>query len=424
MTIQGKTVLSGAALALVLALPRPTAACSVTAGDFDGNGTTDLRILGDARPQRLILAVGGGVTVARLDCNGDGDFSDPGEEQSFASEIETVDVQLQGRDRIEIEVAEDTGHPHSVLLNLGPGGNTVVLVLGGADRDVDVAIAGGSGADDLVVQIAPVSAARVSLRAELGSGDDSVTLSAQDLTDASLDLALDLGPGHNTLVWAAVPQAGAIALTRSRLSLDVEGGDAAANTDHVDLTPGRRGGFLLVGSRLVFDVRLRAGNDDVAVTIPSDSNVDARSEARFSLAGGAGADRLGLQLQPVSSGSGVGSDGRFEVSLEGGSANDLLTLDGEDLSGNGLFRLFAHGGDGNDTVFASVAELSTAANVLDLRARGGRGLDTVYTGLVADAPGVSFAPGGAALLDGGFDGPDTCLAFGGPISRLGCELGF
>lgn len=62
-------------------------ACSVTTGDFDGNGTDDLRIVGDLKNQHVLITehnTGGNQTRVQVDCNGDADFTDGGDTRAPA----------------------------------------------------------------------------------------------------------------------------------------------------------------------------------------------------------------------------------------------------------------------------------------------------------------------------------------------------
>jgi hypothetical protein len=99
----------------------------------------------------------------------------------------------------------------------------------------------------------------------------------------------------------------------------------------------------------------------------------------------------------------------------------MISVDWNELDGAGTGVLRLEGGDGNDTVIASVDTVSAATLLADLMESGGRGADTVYQGLIA-APNVRFPVGGFAILDGGRDTPDTCLTFASDrISTTDCE---
>src|SRR5262245_34629282 len=70
----------GMTLAVELAAPGPVrAACSITQGDFDQNGGQDVRIQGDALPQRIVITDGPGSYRVQVDCNANGLFTDPGD---------------------------------------------------------------------------------------------------------------------------------------------------------------------------------------------------------------------------------------------------------------------------------------------------------------------------------------------------------
>ena len=87
---------------LLWALPRSgQAACSVTQGDFDGNGRDDVRIVGDARHQYISIADSQASYRVQVDCNGDGDFTDAEDVDTGVRnfDIETFDVQGKGQDK-------------------------------------------------------------------------------------------------------------------------------------------------------------------------------------------------------------------------------------------------------------------------------------------------------------------------------------
>src|SRR5262245_38827956 len=70
--------LAGAAVA-PLGPARAWAACSVSQGDLDGNGSPDVRIVGDARPQRIVISDSQSSYRVQVDCDGNGRFTDPGD---------------------------------------------------------------------------------------------------------------------------------------------------------------------------------------------------------------------------------------------------------------------------------------------------------------------------------------------------------
>src|SRR5262245_61719053 len=95
--------LGGSSLALVAALAWPAAAraaCSVQQADFDNDGLPDIRILGDALPQNIVIVDGTASFHVTVDCNNNGSLADPGDiDMSGAVAIGTYDVRGGGQDR-------------------------------------------------------------------------------------------------------------------------------------------------------------------------------------------------------------------------------------------------------------------------------------------------------------------------------------
>jgi hypothetical protein len=413
--ITNALVAAAAFTVLLAGAPLTHAACSMSQGDFDGNGTMDLRVRGDAARQVLELSDRGASVSVRLSCNGDADFEDATDiDQTIPGAFETFDVQLGGRDDIVIVFTKDAVDAtviKNLLLTLGPGGNTAELDLLSRlfHSSVTAEVQGGAGAD--VLRIFPAfSGAAVIVRGDLGAGDDMLdVLDPEISTGGAFLLNVDLGPGRNL---ATVPLPG---LSSSFASIDLEGGDVLTGTDTVSVTVPQD--FLRQRARFFFAAALRRGDDVFSVDLGSKDPfvIDATSEAHFSAAGGEGDDAVGGALLSGSAHAGV-----FELGLSGGPGSDVVTLDWSDLQGSGTDVVRLDGGDGNDTVIASVESTTTTA-LLDLLVAGGRGADTVYQALLA-APNLRFPVGGSTILDGGRDTPDTCLTFGSErISRIDCE---
>src|SRR5262245_13800712 len=176
----------GLALVAVLAGPAPArAACSVTQGDFDGDGLLDLRILGDTLPQHIAIVDGTSSYHVQVDCNNDGDFTDVGDiDVTGAVAIGTYDVRGGGQDRIDYShnAVAVVGAAKDLLVSFGPvpAGKINQLSLqnlnlqGGSSLTVDVA--GSAGADYLFLGSLGLANSSFILHGDLGAGDDNVFL--------------------------------------------------------------------------------------------------------------------------------------------------------------------------------------------------------------------------------------------------------
>jgi hypothetical protein len=412
---------------IVLTMPAAArAACSVTSGDFDANGSIDMRFIGDAYRQNLLLDLGNGSVQVKLDCNGDGDYADPGDFDfniTTTGGLETFDIQLRGKDAITIlQSASVPGDRKNLLLTLGPGGNVVEIdnfffapLTGQSSWVVDVV--GGPNDDTLTVRLnGAVTSSLLQVRGDLGLGNDHVVLyGPATSTGGVIDFDLALGPGNNTL--DLIRTAGAT-LGAFRSTVNVDGGDVAINSDKVSVNMANPNVIFTTGSRFALNANLLAGND--AFTL-NDAGCFTGSESRFRVKGGAGNDVLqaGTVLPGLYS-----NDGLIETVFDGGPGADILDIE-KHVEGLGTYRVRAHGGDSSDIVVTSVfaEDVGFGINTLDLLARGGRGADTLYTAIFAPVATL-YNPSAAALLDGGGDVNDICIFFGnGKSERFACESG-
>src|SRR5262249_40292822 len=138
--------------------------------------------------------------------------------------------------------------------------------------------------------------------------------------------------------------------------------------------------------------------------------------------GGGGNDTLTLESDGEFPGALIG--GLFDVDYDGGTGNDLLSADVYGLRGDGALRYKASGGAGNDTLFSSMTiDSSLSSPYVDVAAFGGRGQDSLYTGLTDTGYARYAAPGGL-LVDGGNEA-DVAVHFGGyPVYTHFCEAGY
>jgi hypothetical protein len=431
----GTRLLPLAAAAAVLALPGSLrAACTFIEADFDGNGTSDLRILGDPAKQTLILFHFGTGSAFQLDCNSDGDYSDPGDVPPFyftAAGAESFDIQLKGKDSITVNYY--SGHAGDKLLTslmLGPGGNSVtisgnpaVALNASANASHIIEITGGSSTDVVNIDLnnagtTTFNNSYLAIRGDLGGGNDTLTVKVpQNQTGSGVDVDLGLGTGQNT---ATVDNRSGHGGTFQRF--DIEGGDVASGVDTVYFN---FQGFDNSTSRTIFNANLRSGND-VYVASFTQNPLYAYGWSRFRVNGGAGNDSLVIANPTPTYGTEV--DGIVDVGLRGGVGNDILSVDqwfGFFSNSGRTFRLWMDGGEGADTVLTDIVQpLSGTGIIVDATVLGGRGADILYLGMHDTVPNGVYTPMGTTLLSGGHDGNDACIptTFNPLVEQLNCEI--
>jgi len=412
---------------LLLALPHGAqAACSVTQGDFDGNGRPDVRINGDTGKQVIIIDDSQTSYQVLVDCNGDGDYTDPGDIDTgnLTFDIETFDVQGKGKDIVIYEtMGTYTGASKNLLVTFGPATaaqpNVVQLanfyaVQGNSSIVVDVF--GSSGPDFVYLFGAqPVDNSSIILRGDLGAGDDTVYLSPTAMTGSVLTTDFELGPGSNTVY--VIPSS---PIDSSTLLTNAVGSSSPGQVDTLNWY-----GFgpVINGSRSLTNMSLLAGNDTVkAVLVPGFFQI-AASTVALRVNGGAGNDSF--TLNDGNTGTGIANTGALDIDFSGGAGNDLATVDWSGPArGNGTTRFRINGGDGNDILFGAINLDSSASNPnLDFLMQGGRGNDTLFWSVLDPNGAATYRSQGASLADGGPDA-DLCIFFGSGVHQsLSCESG-
>jgi hypothetical protein len=390
------------------------AACSLAQGDFDGNGTEDVRIAGDARAQYIVVIDSPETYAVQIDCNDDGDFTDSGDVDTgtLTATIETFELRPGGKDRIAYRTTGDA-MVKNLLVAFGPpgaDGNSLNVTTGlrsGSSLVVDVI--GSAGRDSVFMRSQSQDSSLV-LRGDLGAGTDTLdlTLSNSVRSSISVDFALGAGFGDAYL--------GCGTTDASRVAMNLEGSNVVSQPDALTF---RLDGVATNDARIQLKANLLAGNDVGRVALEG-FEARAGGKAYVRLAGGNGNDVLAVE----STSAPAAVDGRLDVTLEGGAGNDILTYDlGGDFSGSGRVRFRVDGGDGADLVASTVfADSSTSTPSFDLAFLGGRGADVVYVALSDPAGGAQWTPYGRVRLDGGSE-EDRCLAPGTvPVDLAGCEL--
>jgi hypothetical protein len=422
--------------AIVLGVATVAAAvCTVTIDDFDGNGSSDLRVVGDGAGSILTIRDHPGIinqAFIFLDCDGDG-VMDPGDLDGGVGHpggFEVVDLQLGGGDdRVTIEVPEGalyTDKNRNFVVDLGPGKNRFRFDHPGADdfaftaenSRITIDVRGGSGADNVGFRFNGAIASTIVLRADLAGGPDVVSLDTSFIAryevGSIVNIEFQMGAGSDRVNYqpTADPVDGSVYRVR------IVGDDGA------DVVNG--GIFSLIGDNasLLFSVDLGAGDDRLTLSPPP--LVDDLGTVHVDVAGGDGHDVL--SIAPTSPGWTSRLGGRVEMFVHGNDGNDQITVNmspdiGSETSG--LIRVHADGGAGNDRVFAAVDAMVGSTGKYDFLLRGGVGTDFLQLTVlnhVSNPNGPStYPPAGAALMDGGV-GTDECKVVGNPLVwKQNCE---
>ena len=423
------------AAGIALAPATGHASCSVTEADKDGNGTVDLRLVGDASKQNAIVEMRQAGYLAKVDCNGNGSYTDGGDiVKSGSATIETYSIELAGGDVISVLQTEDlSGASKNVVLTLGAGGNKVTFATQGfgllAGSNLGIEFLGSTAAENVTLDFtgSTIASSAVFIRGDVSSGNDTVKIiGAANTTFSVVDAVVNLGSENNNFFYID----GGGAITGSTLNVHAEGGDVTSQYDVFNTT---FSGQIQDGSRVYVDLNLRAGNDryfgnfDIS-SFGVDPLSSGSSEAFFRARGGTGADQM-----TVSDMSKVGPatvNGLLSVSLDGGNQADKMTLTWNGLKGSGQLRVLEDGGVAYDSAKATIVTDASSTNDFDVNLQGGAendlgspGGDTVILSLT-DQGAATYGVTGAAVLDGGLDGIDTCTFTGTGIRQaMNCEAG-
>jgi hypothetical protein len=415
------------AAAAVLALPGTTRAACTVVPSTDFNGNAKLTIKGTAAAQTFQLSDAGTSVQVLVDCNNDNDFTDPGEDQTIATNFEVFEVAGGGKDIVTYQnTVALVGARKSLVVTLGVATasqpNQLIVTPAGlsGNSSFTLDVVGGLGRDNVTVQASALTDSSLVIRGDLAGGDDSLSLVVLGaITNSSITNDVALGVGKNILT--DVPNA---TFSSSVYRTSVSGSDTTAGADVAGLFTDALS--LDIGSRLIHDVGLLGGNDTFrgsmdGATISNGSELIVRARA------GLGNDTLALDNLPGSGNVNVDDTSHLSAFLTGGIGNDLVTAD-LSFDNLGFHRFFLSGGDGNDIVFAGLGAISSSGSGpnSDIVLEGGRGTDAVYLAATDPGGGATFDPMGAALLAGGtFDTAiDDCIFFGDvPFQKLDCETG-
>lgn len=221
-----------------------------------------------------------------------------------------VDINIlggNGRDTVGIGVGStDTGDDHNVTANLGNGINTFTYraIDVGEDDGVDLRYTGGTGADNVNLQLG-VNSLRGEVDARVNLGDGANTFQASSgLIDEDADLSLNLTGGSGTDA-ATLTFSGLAQNSQTEVDANLGAGNDtfretvgfadrdAENDLNLDTGAGNDAVFLTFrgfgdNSETNLDVKLGDGNDTIAFAFPQAAQRDA--DISLDLDGGAGTD--------------------------------------------------------------------------------------------------------------------------------------
>lgn len=388
---------------------------AVTASDKD-----DIQIIGDANHTTITIVddpAMGKVTLS-IDATSNNSFLQTGQGDLAPTDFSYTNGSIVfnfslggGNDVINYSVVGGswTGQSRALLLNLGSGADSFTLDLSAvaiSDSHLAFDITGGGGPDLLTLKFGSVTDSFVSLKAALGGAGDQPTASFQGaVSNSTIQADIDVGTGFNTLNLDVAD------VDASEVALDVTGGNSSL---HVDTIHANFNGAVTNAARLDVRVDLLAGNDVLTGSFKTGAfSVGSDARAMLLARGGAGNDTL--TVTPSGNGTvAVDATGLLSLDLRGGIGNDKLAVGLPPsppsntpvplvFSVDGNLQVRLDGNGGNDTLQVQVSNDNTSTDGdYDVAVFGGSG-DDKFTYDLDDngGTGITFAPSGFALLDGG-----------------------
>jgi hypothetical protein len=416
------------ASALLAAAPAARAACPITTGDFDGNGTTDIRIEGDGGKQRFLIDVQAAQTVVSISCNGDADFTDPGDVDALAvpGSFDLYDVRPGGTDVIDVVFSQSLAGASKLIKIVLLGGTNVVNFTASpgvalqAQSRVVAEVHGYLAADTVRFQMPALDASAVLLRTDMSIGNDRVEVTLGDMANGALaDVDAILAGGSNVFV---LTQPEGTTIAGSTVEAIAEGFSGLDNVG-VNLA-----GVAGSGARLRVAADLSDGTDLFTARLDLASfDVLAGGEVLLDARGGNGSDAITVTRDGSAGGAGAVLAGVLDLRLSGGLAADKLTVDlagGGFAMNGGTLRLRAEGGASNDVATVALqADASSTNPIFDVHLHGGPQNDTLSLALDNGGPGAAanYGPAGQVIVDGSH-GVDACAVTGNPLQKTrNCE---
>jgi hypothetical protein len=422
-------------LGAVLAMPRTALACSAPKADFDHNGTTDIKLVGDTKKQNAIVELRSGGYLVQIDCDGNGTYTGAVDvNASGTDEIETYIIALAGGDVVTVrQTADLVGASKNVVAVFSGGTNKLTFLSQGfgssGHSNLGFEVGGGGGADTFTIDFSgsSISQTLIVARGILGNGANvGSVIGPASVADSVIDVAVDLGLGNTN---GAYSDGGGI-LSRSALNVHFTGGDVSTAGDTVTTT---FSGKLQDLSRVYIASDLRQGNDkyfghfDISSFAIDDVGIgDSEMVVRVDMGSGfdiSKVDDLGAAGPATINGALV-----HDITL--GQQPDAANILWNGLTGSGIFAYRIDGGWANDKLNATIVADSSATNTILFANHGNTEQD--ISPLVADLVNVTFDAGssvsygalGGLLLDGGMQGDDVCTFVGSALpSAINCEKG-
>jgi hypothetical protein len=307
---------------------------AVVIAKFDGDGDgakDDIRILGDAARNVVVVNDDGtGSLTLSVDANGDGDFTDAndvnGAVHAYTGNSVGVEAGLGAGNDLFVYNLQNTvtAGSRSLAVGLGPGINRFALNAAGknftAGALLDVDVTGGTTRDVATVAVGQVSASLASVRFDLGAGNDAATVAFGNIDQAA---SVDVAADLGEGFNAAtVDLLGVGKFDRANATVSVATG---AGADNVALNLHDDIGNGMLASALLVNVDLGGGNDVFVAGLDyegSNFRVDNNSVAAIGARGGAGNDQLVVRGVGTNNAVRIDQGGLLDINLRGGAGND------------------------------------------------------------------------------------------------------
>jgi len=354
-------------------------------GDFDKDGTVDLRVRGSSSKEHVVITESpdDGTTTLWLDQNTNNVVDSKDVVKNFTGgSFETIDVDLSsGDDTLEYKaLTAFDDQQRSFLFDVGSGNDKLIFNAAGDDGGVFGSYVNcdfdlDTGNDTADVRVGAVDHGKFALNLDGNSGDDSVHIEITgDITVSAVNLDVELGAGKNKLdilspgsvndgsnYFINVIGGSGVDTVNTSFSGDIEdarlfvtvnlqaGNDFYTNTfDLENFDVGTLG-------VLVFNVNGGDGNDSILVTrnfTIGPADFLENSLVDFELRGGNGNDKVTLDLGgDVENQRGIYLEGKMIVNLDGQAGDDTVTADlsfSDDPASFGDLNMVMKGGDGKD----------------------------------------------------------------------------
>jgi hypothetical protein len=313
--------------------------------------------------------------------------------------------------------------------------------------DLSIQINGGGGSGDFIfAKFGEIQASQLSIDVVCGAGDDSVRILFHDADilgsnsidfDSEVTVTVNLGRagalGNFCRVDAGefTASVGGSDVTGSSLDIDIIGG---ADRDVVTLALlyFTIGNFSDPPTQITFDATLGGRSDYFFFLHDAQNVLHTNSLFRVNVDGGSGNDRLIANKDDIFPGGFITlqEGATFDMTLSGGTGNDQVLAFFNDaissttlqIDDNAVFKLRLHGDLGNDRVAATLENdsslFTSELGIYDVALFGGGGRDRM--GLHITDPVPLTYVNGKALLDGGtgVDAIESLVGVNGLVEKV------